>query len=409
MTTQTDDAPSIDTHCEETTTPAEETIDTEYPCFPPSALAQLRPHIRSRWAACIAKFDEDVPYRDFDRVFGIAEPCIVRTPRSVGPAYAASCIGVRISCYTRDDGLRTGRVGFVDTDGSSQLLAPIVGFIEDAVATPHGIVAVLAIMSDVMHKDLLALDGLGQLGVARLCMLQRTSSVRDVTPWGLSVWTVQSTRARLCQFTSLSHVAGQHVIRQMALDESLTAEDLLPTERRWMPAVCGGNEALGSAVVADINPGAVKTQTIEPNAVSVTPSRALGSSSFSTTSTSFTDVSGVTSSYTSVAGGTLIVMLRMPLGARNTAGGSASIGAYGKISEVVAGSEVDYAISGVGGEGVPASGSTAATLTIPLIVQSTAAGTVYTFKAMIRAGGSNITAFLDASAEWEISIVELKR
>jgi len=248
----------------ETTIPAVEVIDPEYPRFPPSALAQLRPFIRSRWAACIAKFDEDVQYRDFDRVFGIAEPCIMRTPRSVGPAYAASCIGVRISCYTRDDRLRTGRVGLVDTDGSSQLLAPVVGFIEDAVATPHGIVAVLAITSDWMHKDLLALDDLGQLGLAQLCMLQRMSATRDVTPWGLSVWTVQSTRARLCQFTSLSHVAGQHVIRQMSLDESLNAQDLLPTERRWMPAVCGGNEAPGSAVVADINPGSITTPKCQP-------------------------------------------------------------------------------------------------------------------------------------------------
>src|SRR6266540_1630553 len=193
----------------ETSTPAAEAVDPEYPRFPPHVLAHLRPSIRSRWAACIATFDEDVCYRGLDRVFGIAEPCVVRTPASIGPAYAASCIGVQISCYPRDDGLRTGRVELEHADGTSELLAPQVGFIEDAVATSQGIVAVLAITADWMHKDLLALEDLGQLGVAQLCMLQRMTAIRHVTPWGLSVWTVQSTRARLCQFTSLSHVPGQ--------------------------------------------------------------------------------------------------------------------------------------------------------------------------------------------------------
>jgi hypothetical protein len=258
-----------------------EAVDEEYPRLPSSAFAILAPMVRSRWVACIARFDEDVAYRDFDRVGGIAEPAIVRTPASVGTEYAQSCIGVPISCHTQENGLRSGRVELARADGSSQLVAPTVGFIEQAVATPQGIVAVLAILSDEMHKDLRALADRGELGLCQICVIQRAQVVRSVTAWGIAVWAVASVRARLCQLTSLSHVMGQTLTRQLAPGESLSAEDLdlLPRERRWLPAACGGSGAV--VVVADIS----------PNAITTAKRQLLGSSSFGWTVPANGDIS----------------------------------------------------------------------------------------------------------------------
>jgi hypothetical protein len=236
---------------------AEELIDADYPRFSPQMIEHVRPRVLSRWVATIASFDRDVTYRDIDRVYGIEQPAVVRMPSHVGPAYASSCVGVRISCYAQASGLRSGQVELVHPDGRSELLAPRVGFIEQAVATEHGVTAVLAILSGQLHEDLGRLDERGQLASAQICMLQKTRAIRYVTDWGLSVYVVDYVRARLCQLTSLSHVPGNYVQRRLALDESLGEDDLQPTALRWTPAAFASDVVGERPMVAVINPGQV--------------------------------------------------------------------------------------------------------------------------------------------------------
>jgi hypothetical protein len=209
-----------------------------------------------------------------------------------------------------------------------------------------------------------------------------------------------------------------------ATDKSLTLEALTygttyhfrlrAKDYTGNPTTADGAGALWSATIsfslvridgsANLGSGTVGTTEVAANAISISPTRSQGSSSFSTTSTSFVDATGVTKSYDSVAGGALVVLVKLPLGVRNTSGSAATVAALAQLVETTVRSN-----GGVAGEVVPASGSIVGTVTMMTILPSTTIGATYTYQVQIKAGGSSTTAFLDSNVDWEIDIVELKR
>jgi hypothetical protein len=232
----------------------------------PELRAQLGALALSRWSAIITRFGEATytPGQALDLV--VDEPCVIRTPSSIGPAFAESCEGIPVACFIRlADGLRTGAFIVDGPDGPSRKIVPCSGFVESATATADGIVAVLAILARRLHEDLVDLAARDVLDHADLCLSHRvTCSIRR-SAWGLAVADITSATARYLSLTSLSHVPGCRILRQLGPDEPLGPQDLEPVERRHLPAIIGG-DVVAEIGDAALSPGQIGTPQLAPGA-----------------------------------------------------------------------------------------------------------------------------------------------
>jgi len=245
--------------------------------LPPGALAQLRQHAHSRWAARIFVFGED-RYSESENPFTPGQPLVVRTPSSIGPRLAETCHGVQVLQIERPDGLQTGDAFIRRPDGTRETVYPTVGFIETAVADEVGITAMVAILDHRAHELLAALDADGELGTAMVCLQQRARAIVRRTRWALPVADVVEAAARSLHFTSLSHQRGARFLRRLAMDEKLAASDFTPAARVYVLGSLASDDAAPRE--ATVSMGTVTTPELGNTSVTTPKRQAQGSQSF---------------------------------------------------------------------------------------------------------------------------------
>jgi hypothetical protein len=232
----------------------------------PEQLSRIRPHALSRWSALALSWGE-IRFDERENVLNLgAVPAIVRLSPALGDALAPTAPGRPVNYMTRPDGLRSALLHPDNVPpGADRFMATACGYIDAAMATPAGLLVSFFVLSAPAHTDLEQLVHDDALQAARCCLWTRANeaTVRR-SAWGLPIVDVHRASALALSLTSCAHDQHARVLRRLAEDEPLRAEDVGAGERLYAPAAWGPSQER----VVDLGGGAVTTPNVAPGAIS---------------------------------------------------------------------------------------------------------------------------------------------